>query len=108
MNYIQTCKTQIATVLTNKGVETSDQETLETMAANIAKACDNYYQIGKSDASTVILKAMYNSNTITILNQTGAELPSTGGIGTTLFYVAGTIMMFGAAVSIYSRKREEF
>lgn len=65
MNYIQSCKTQIATVLTNKGVDTSDQETLEVMAANIEKACDNYYQIGKSDASTVILKAMYNSNTVT-------------------------------------------
>ena len=48
-----------------------------------------------------------SGNTITVLNQTGAELPSTGGIGTTLFYVAGTIMMFGAAVMMVSRKRQE-
>ena len=41
-------------------------------------------------------------------NNKGAILPSTGGIGTTVFYVAGIVMMFGAAVSIYSRKREEF
>ena len=37
MNYIQTCKTAIATALTNEGVETSDQETLETMADNISR-----------------------------------------------------------------------
>lgn len=37
MNYIQTCKTQIATALTNEGVATSDQATLETMAESISK-----------------------------------------------------------------------
>ena len=37
MNYIQTCKTKIATALTNEGVATSDQAKLETMAENISK-----------------------------------------------------------------------
>ena len=37
MNYIQTCKTKIATALINEGVETSDQETLETMADKISR-----------------------------------------------------------------------
>ena len=45
---------------------------------------------------------------IKVENNKGAILPSTGGIGTTVFYAAGIVMMFGAAVSIYSRKREEF
>ena len=45
---------------------------------------------------------------IAVENNKGAILPSTGGIGTTVFYAAGIVMMFGAAVSIYSRKREEF
>ena len=40
MNYIQTCKTKIATALTNEGVTTSDQETLETMATNIGKVLE--------------------------------------------------------------------
>ena len=35
MNYIQTCKTKIATALTNEGVETSDQILLEEMAEKI-------------------------------------------------------------------------
>ena len=37
MNYIQTCKTAIATALTNEGVEISDQATFETMAGDISK-----------------------------------------------------------------------
>lgn len=37
INYIETCKTQIATALTNEGVSTSNQATLETMAENISK-----------------------------------------------------------------------
>ena len=36
-NYIQGCKTKIATALTNEGVETSNKETLEKMAENISK-----------------------------------------------------------------------
>ena len=37
MNYIQTGKTSIATALTNEGVATSNEATLETMAENISK-----------------------------------------------------------------------
>ena len=37
MNYIQECKTQIATELTNEGVSTSSDDLLETMATNISK-----------------------------------------------------------------------
>lgn len=42
---------------------------------------------------------------ITIKNSTGAELPSTGGMGTTLFYAAGGVLVLGAAVLLITRKR---
>lgn len=42
---------------------------------------------------------------IAVLNQTGAELPSTGGIGTTIFYVVGGILVVGAAILLVTRKR---
>ncbi len=42
---------------------------------------------------------------VAILNQSGAILPETGGIGTTIFYVAGAIMVIGAAVIMITRKR---
>ena len=40
-------------------------------------------------------------------NLTGTELPSTGGIGTTIFYVAGGILVVGAAVMLIAKKRTE-
>lgn len=38
-------------------------------------------------------------------NNTGSLLPSTGGTGTTIFYVLGFILMAGAAVLLITRKR---
>lgn len=40
-----------------------------------------------------------------IVNNTGTELPSTGGIGTTVFYAAGVILALGAAVVLVARRR---
>lgn len=40
-----------------------------------------------------------------IPNTPGAELPHTGGIGTTIFYILGTILMTGCAIVLISRRR---
>ena len=40
-----------------------------------------------------------------ILNNKGAVLPSTGGIGTTIFYVVGSIMVVAAGVLLITKKR---
>ena len=42
---------------------------------------------------------------IKVLNQSGALLPSTGGIGTTIFYAVGSILVIGAAVLLVTKKR---
>ena len=42
---------------------------------------------------------------VKVLNQTGTELPSTGGMGTTLFYVLGSVLVVGAVVLLVTRKR---
>lgn len=41
----------------------------------------------------------------TIVNKPGKELPTTGGMGTTLFYVIGGLMVAGAAVLLVTKKR---
>ncbi len=40
-----------------------------------------------------------------IENKQGTELPSTGGIGTTIFYVVGAILVIGAGVVLITRRR---
>ncbi len=38
-------------------------------------------------------------------NKSGTELPSTGGIGTKIFYIAGSLMVLAAVVLLAARKR---
>ena len=40
-----------------------------------------------------------------IENQSGAQLPSTGGVGTTIFYVLGSVLVIGAVVLLVTKKR---
>ena len=45
------------------------------------------------------------SVTAKVANNTGALLPSTGGMGTTIFYVLGSILAVGAIVLLVTKKR---
>lgn len=40
-----------------------------------------------------------------VKNNAGAQLPETGGMGTTLFYVVGSVLVIGAAVLLITKKR---
>ena len=55
----------------------------------------------RTDATTIKDK----NATITVYNNSGAELPSTGGIGTTIFYIIGAILVIGAGVVLVTRRR---
>ncbi|MCB6993328.1 isopeptide-forming domain-containing fimbrial protein [bacterium 210820-DFI.6.37] len=56
-----------------------------------------------------------NNNTVTVgedgtlsmdvVNQSGAVLPSTGGMGTTIFYILGGVLVVGAGVLLITRRR---
>lgn len=43
--------------------------------------------------------------TFNVENAAGASLPSTGGIGTTIFYIIGAILVIGAGVVLVTRRR---
>lgn len=40
-----------------------------------------------------------------VVNKAGQELPETGGMGTTIFYIIGAILVFGAGVVLITRRR---
>ena len=40
-----------------------------------------------------------------VVNNAGTQLPSTGGVGTTIFYILGGALVLGAAVLLITRKR---
>ncbi|MCI7369065.1 MAG: SpaH/EbpB family LPXTG-anchored major pilin [Firmicutes bacterium] len=81
-----------------KGVDL-DQYTLVEI-----EAPEGYNKL--KDHVDVIVNAE-NALVVEVPNNTGAELPSTGGIGTTIFYVVGGILVVGAAVVLTTRKRME-
>ena len=44
---------------------------------------------------------------ISVINNSGTELPSTGGIGTTIFYVAGAVLVIVAGILLVSGKKAD-
>ena len=63
--------------------------------------------IGENGVVNGTTEAPQGVDEVKVLNQSGAELPSTGGIGTTIFYVLGGVLVVGAAVLLVTKKRME-
>ena len=58
----------------------------------------------KSDDPTTAETETY-FNIAEIPNTEGTSLPSTGGIGTTIFYVVGSILVVAAGILLITKKR---
>ena len=88
---------------------TADAPTLKTLNAYLTDANGNKQtemKDGESvniDLGTVDLTA--GSITTTVVNKSGSKLPSTGGIGTTIFYVLGGVLVLAAVVLLVTKKR---
>ena len=54
------------------------------------------YKIGSGSETT---------GTVTVENQKGGVLPSTGGIGTTIFYILGALLVVGCGIILIARRR---
>ncbi len=63
---------------------------------------DNAHQ---ADGTATVEQDGATTEKVEVLNQAGTELPSTGGIGTTIFYVVGSILVVAAGVLLITKKR---
>ena len=62
-------------------------------------------KLNKTSANANTTKDGQYIQKVEVPNKAGAVLPSTGGIGTTIFYVLGSILALGAAVLLIAKKR---
>ena len=73
----------------------TDTETTQELTALTIKVGDN---TENGDVTTGVV-------TTTVENNSGATLPETGGMGTTMFYIFGAVLMIGAAVLLVTKRR---
>ena len=63
-------------------------------------------QGSREETKTVSDNTLINAKAeITVMNSTGVELPHTGGPGTRLFTILGSILILGAGVLLWRRRR---
>lgn len=60
---------------------------------------------GETATFTFSAKKDEGSISTSVVNKKGSTLPETGGIGTTIFYVVGVVLMLGAGVLLITKRR---
>ena len=72
----------------------------KTVPAGYNGAADSTFTVVEHDYTAANLE-----QSATVTNNAGTELPATGGIGTTIFYVLGSLLVIGCGIVLVSRKR---
>ncbi len=62
-------------------------------------------QLNNADNWAIITDNTYTSGGLQVINQTGSVMPETGGIGTTIFYVLGAVLLLGAGILLVTKRR---
>jgi LPXTG-motif cell wall-anchored protein len=63
------------------------------------------YSANMNGTKLSVTNGEITGNELRVVNKQGSTLPVTGGIGTTIFYVVGTVLVLGAGVLLITRKR---
>jgi fimbrial isopeptide formation D2 family protein/LPXTG-motif cell wall-anchored protein len=95
--------------LTIKGLEngTYSVDEVQVPAGYNRLTSKQSFTIANANLAATITADAWTSGGVKVINNAGTELPSTGGIGTTIFYISGLIMVLGAATILISRRRAE-
>jgi len=65
----------------------------------------NTYEFDEHDGPTISSPSVSTYKDSDMINTEGIQLPSTGGIGTTMFYAIGAILVVGAGILLVTRRR---
>ena len=65
-------------------------------------ASDNVKVTVKEDAEGKLTTGVYE---VSVVDLSGSTLPSTGGIGTTIFYIGGSILVLAAVILLITKRR---
>ena len=82
--------------------------TLDPIEFSVTWTKDGGFKVTLSKAATDAGITISDDNGLlasTIPNSKGSLLPSTGGIGTTIFYVVGAVLAIGAGILLVTKKR---
>lgn len=79
------------------------------------KAPDGYHKLAerveiavkKANLEASVSNDTWQSGGVHVVNNPGKELPSTGGMGTALFYIGGGVLVVGAAALFVLKKRKD-
>lgn len=83
--------------------EYNDDTTLKSYTITIDGKSTDHYSATTSEISSVVKSE--DNTSFPIVNTKGVELPSTGGMGTTIFYIIGSILVIGAGIVMVTRRR---
>lgn len=64
-----------------------------------------WVKVSEAEGVTTYLNTVSLNHVEEVMNSTGAELPETGGMGTTLFYALGGLLVVGAGILLITKKR---
>lgn len=107
VNTITEITTDATGAFTIQGLDSDTYYLTETAAPAGYNVLKSAIEVKVSDKGevTYIYDGDTATGTVEVENNTGAELPSTGGIGTTIFYVVGGLLVVAAGVLLVTRKR---
>lgn len=107
-------------IIVVKGVKSGEYSVEETEAPNGFNKLANpvkvtasktgsttYYYDGEGNLKDTQTEGGFSVEAVSVevVNQKGTEIPSTGGIGTTIFYIVGGVMVAGAAIFLLTKRR---
>ena len=88
-----------------KETKAPDGYNLITGNIKLTVAKDELTATATADGTTYSLTDVPEKSIVKVANEKGTVLPSTGGIGTTIFYVVGSILVVAAGVLLITKKR---